>query len=329
MSDTDGESDAGSQEVEDSQEAEDAQEDKPEQVHLHPLTPEIMAESLSLLCKTGNALAHAYVRVDLKDRELTDVYALSSFIHLRYVDISGNQLFDISPLAHLSQLLWLNAEGNRLTSARLDNLPFLQIASFARNRIQDTEGIAHPFLETLNLSHNQIRAVSGFDPLKLTFLHTLELRANHLESTLGICLPHLRHLYLAANQIFSLEGLELLVSLQTLHLRENQIEKLDGFSVRMGSLQYLNLRANQIIDIQQTKRLHCLPKLRALVLAENPCTDEESHRLEVLMALPGLQRLDKESFTPDERAEAAEALRAREQQEGKLNEEGQELEEAG
>ncbi|XP_059815059.1 leucine-rich repeat-containing protein 23-like isoform X2 [Hypanus sabinus] len=311
MSDTDGESDAGSQEVEDSQEAEDAQEDKPEQVHLHPLTPEIMAESLSLLCKTGNALAHAYVRVDLKDRELTDVYALSSFIHLRYVDISGNQLFDISPLAHLSQLLWLNAEGNRLTSARLDNLPFLQIASFARNRIQDTEGIAHPFLETLNLSHNQIRAVSGFDPLKLTFLHTLELRANHLESTLGICLPHLRHLYL------------------TLHLRENQIEKLDGFSVRMGSLQYLNLRANQIIDIQQTKRLHCLPKLRALVLAENPCTDEESHRLEVLMALPGLQRLDKESFTPDERAEAAEALRAREQQEGKLNEEGQELEEAG
>ena len=34
----------------------------------NPLTEEVLAESLSLLCKTGNGLAHAYVRLDIHDR---------------------------------------------------------------------------------------------------------------------------------------------------------------------------------------------------------------------------------------------------------------------
>ena len=33
-----------------------------------PLTEEIISESLSLLCKTGDGLAHAYVRLDVKER---------------------------------------------------------------------------------------------------------------------------------------------------------------------------------------------------------------------------------------------------------------------
>ena len=38
------------------------------------------------------------------------------------------------------------------------------------------------------------------------------------------------------------EGLENLSNLTTLHLRDNQIETLSGFSKEMKSLQYLNLR---------------------------------------------------------------------------------------
>ena len=33
-----------------------------------PLTKEEAGESLSLLCKTGNGLSHAYVRIDLRDK---------------------------------------------------------------------------------------------------------------------------------------------------------------------------------------------------------------------------------------------------------------------
>ena len=46
----------------------------------------------------------------------------------------------------------------------------------------------------------------------------------------------------AANTIRSLEGLDRLEHLAKLHLRDNQIEKLDGFSENMKNLQYLNLR---------------------------------------------------------------------------------------
>lgn len=38
------------------------------------------------------------------------------------------------------------------------------------------------------------------------------------------------------------EGLENLRNLTTLHLRDNHIETLSGFSEEMQSLQYLNLR---------------------------------------------------------------------------------------
>jgi len=46
----------------------------------------------------------------------------------------------------------------------------------------------------------------------------------------------------AQNAIRSLEDLEGLGHLTTLHLRDNQLETLDGFCSSMKCLQYLNLR---------------------------------------------------------------------------------------
>jgi len=34
----------------------------------NPLTEEMLADSLSLLCKTGDGLAHAYVRLDVHEK---------------------------------------------------------------------------------------------------------------------------------------------------------------------------------------------------------------------------------------------------------------------
>uniref|UniRef100_A0A7M4ECL9 Leucine-rich repeat-containing protein 23 n=1 Tax=Crocodylus porosus TaxID=8502 RepID=A0A7M4ECL9_CROPO len=162
----------------------------------NPLTEEIMKEGLSLLCKTGNGLAHAYVKLEAKEKDLTDIGLLQNYIHLRYVDLSENQLRDLSPLGSLIHLLWLKVDGNRLTSATLQELPYLQIASFAHNRIKDTEGISHPRLGSLNLKGNEIQVISGLDPGKLANLHTLELRGNKIETTAGLHLPKLKNLYL-------------------------------------------------------------------------------------------------------------------------------------
>ncbi|XP_004643581.1 leucine-rich repeat-containing protein 23 [Octodon degus] len=270
------------------------------------LTEEMVKEGLSMLCKTGNGLAHAYVKLDLKDRDLTDISLLCSFIHLRYVDISENHLTDLAPLSNLTHLLWLKADGNQLRSAQLNELPYLQIASFAYNQITDTEGICHPRLTSLDLKGNRIQVVNGLDPEKLKSLHTLELRRNQLYTTVGINLPKLKKLFLAQNMLKKVEGLENLSDLTTLHLRDNHIETLSGFSKEMQSLQYLNLRGNSITSLGELAKLQELPKLRALVLLENPCTDETDYRQEALVQLPHLERLDKEFFEEEERAEADE-----------------------
>nr|XP_023404833.1 leucine-rich repeat-containing protein 23 isoform X1 [Loxodonta africana] len=239
-------------------------------------------------------------------RDLTDISLLRSYIHLRYVDVSENHLTDLSPLNYLTHLLWLKADGNRLRSAQLDELPYLQIASFAYNQITDTEGISHPRLGSLDLKGNRIRMVTGLDPQKLNSLHTLELRGNQLDSTLGINLPKLKNLFLAQNMLKKVEGLENLSNLTTLHLRDNQIETLSGFSGEMKSLQYLNLRGNMVTDLGELAKLRDLPKLRALVLLENPCTDESDYRQEALVQMAHLERLDKDFYEEEERAEADE-----------------------
>ncbi|XP_077866569.1 leucine-rich repeat-containing protein 23-like, partial [Saccoglossus kowalevskii] len=270
----------------------------------NPLTEEIIGESLSLLCKTGNGLAHAYVKLDIHDKELSDISLLSSFIHLRYVDITQNKIRDISPLNSLTHLLTLKCDRNLLTSAKLDELPYLQTASLASNAITSTEGVNHPLLETLILSFNEITVIRGLEPSKLGRLHTLELRGNKLESTDGIHLPNLKSLFLASNTIKKLEGLERLEHLTTLHLRDNQIDKLDGFSENMKNLQYVNLRGNNISDVKETSKLKCLPLLRALVISENPCSDEDDYRMEVLIQLRRIERLDKDEYNDEERQEA-------------------------
>ena len=85
-------------------------------------------------------------------RALTDILILNSFIHLQFIDISKNNLRDISPLNALTHLLVLKADYNKLPSAQLDELPYLQVASFNYNRIKSTEGLNHPQLEHLSLN---------------------------------------------------------------------------------------------------------------------------------------------------------------------------------
>ncbi|XP_041692026.1 leucine-rich repeat-containing protein 23 isoform X2 [Coregonus clupeaformis] len=308
---------------------EDVQEEnmseKEDQIEPCPLTQEIMIPGLSLLCRTGNGLAHAFVKLELKDRRLTDIALVSSFVHLRFLDVSSNHLSDLSPLATLTQLLWLKGDGNMVAGFRgqpLGQLTYLQWLSLALNRLRDLEGLEGPALESLNLIGNGIQRVSvsllgngiqrvsGLQYHLLTNLVTLELRGNKLETTDGIYLPNLRRLYLAQNAIKRLEGLGKLEHLTTLHLRDNQLETLDGISPNMKTLQYLNIRGNLVSAQRALRSLVGVSKtLRALVLAENPLVETGDYRLCVLSRLPLLERLDKEPISPEEKSEAQEKLR--------------------
>ncbi|XP_052819568.1 leucine-rich repeat-containing protein 23-like isoform X2 [Mya arenaria] len=307
-----GEEQVGEEEGEEEQQEEEQEpEEEEEKVPEVALTDEMMPECLSLLCKTGDGLAHAYVKLDIKERELTNISLLKTFIHLRYVDVSKNNLKDISPLSALTHMLTLKADENMLTSAKLEEMPFLQVASFNSNKITSTEGVNHPMLEHLSMNNNEITKVSGLDAQKLCRLHSLELRGNKLTTTDGIGLPNLKNLFLGANMIKQLEGLEQLTGMTTCHLRENQLTQLDGFSEENKMLQYINMRGNNLTDVKEVKKLAVIPLLRALVLSENPAAEEDDYRVEVLIALRKLERLDKEEYTEDERNDAEEMAEAR------------------
>ncbi|KAM4610916.1 leucine-rich repeat-containing protein 23 [Polymixia lowei] len=289
------------------------EEDNDDQVLVSPLTQETISQGLSLLCRTGNGLAHAYVKLDLKDKGLTDIATISKCIHLRFLDVSNNHLTDLSPLASLTQLLWLKIDGNAVASFKgqpLGQLTYLQWLSLAMNHLNDLEGLSGTALESLNLISNNIQRVNGLQYSRLTNLVTLELRGNHLETTDGIYLPNLRRLYLAQNVIKHLEGLEKLERLTTLHLRDNQLETLDGISPNMKYLQYLNVRGNVIFSQNTLLSLGRVSNtLRTLVLSENPVAETEDYRLSVLVCLPQLERLDKDPVSSVERTEAQERVK--------------------
>lgn len=286
-----------------------------------PINEDIMADSLQLLCKTGNGLSHAYVRLDAGQKEITDISLLKNYIHLRYIDLSNNNLKEIDSLNVLTHLLTLKLDFNKLTSAKLDSLPYLQHASFSNNKIKSIEGISHPKLEILNLNKNEITDLEGLDSDKLPNLQTLELRENKLTSTKGIKLITLKSLFIAANLITSLDDISELQSLSALHMRDNKLEKLDNITEEMASLQYLNLRGNLVGDYNEVKKMQVLPKLKAIVLLETPLAENSDYRLEVLIAVRRLERLDKDEYMEEERSEAEglyEERRQKEQEEAAI-----------
>lgn len=71
-----------------------------------------------------------------------------------------------------------------------------------------------------------------------------------------------------------------------------------------------------VTDLGELAKLQDLPKLRALVLLDNPCADESDYRQEALVQLAHLERLDKDFYEEEERAEADEIRqRMKEEQE--------------
>lgn len=61
-----------------------------------------------------------------------------------------------------------------------------------------------------------------------------------------------------------------------------------------------------------------MPKLRALVLLDTPLTENSDYRLEILISVRRLERLDKDEYLEEERGEAEqiyEERRVKEQEE--------------
>ncbi|XP_067009262.2 leucine-rich repeat-containing protein 23-like [Anabrus simplex] len=272
-------------------------EEEEEEEAPHVLTKEEAGKCLCLLGKAANGIEYAYLMLKANNLGLTDISVIPSFKHVLFVDVIGNRLKDdaLEVLANMEFLLMIKADENRLRSARITTMPYLQVLTLNKNEITSTEGIEHPLLQCLELNYNRIKEVSCLNPKVLNRLKVLELRGNSLLTTARIRFPTLESLYLAENKIEKLVDFQFLVNLRTLHLRDNPLSNLDGFSEKMASLSYLNLRKCNIQDMNEFKKLAILPMLDKLVISENPFIEEmeEDYKSTVLSFLPKLKRLNK------------------------------------
>ncbi|KYN27772.1 PREDICTED: leucine-rich repeat-containing protein 23-like [Trachymyrmex cornetzi] len=286
------------------------------------LTHAEAGECLHNLGKCVTQYEYAYLSLDASDRGLTNISVIASFKHVRYVNVSENRLTSeaLCALETIPYLQTLRADRNCLTSMELKPMPYLQELTLNWNKLTDTSGIRHKSLERLELNHNDIRTVN-VDPQILVNLRTLELRGNALVSTAGICCPGLTRLFLAENQIEKIENLGVLVNLTTLHLRSNKLANLDGFTKQCRSLNYVNLRDNELPRISELKKLNCLPNLEILIVLGNPLLREEKEEKEyrriILTMLPKLKRIDKDPVLDQERNEAKELLKKIQKSESK------------
>ncbi|KAG5882096.1 hypothetical protein JTB14_017515 [Gonioctena quinquepunctata] len=304
----------------------------PETIPERKLTFDEASRCLNTLGKDESGVRYAYLMMTVTEKKLTDISVIENFKHLLFLDLSGNflNLEALEVLAKLPYLLFIKAERNRIESAALPCMPFLQVLILNKNQIIDTCGMIQPILETLELCDNSIYTAQ-FDAEGMKNLKVLSMSGNHLIDTSGTYPLGLEKLFLGKNNISKITpNINALTNLKILHLRENNIRKLNGFNENMANLTYLNLRDNKINKIRQFRKLTCLPNLDTLIVKGNPAgkkvridedLDEEEReeqeeeygeygppldpiRVALLVLLPNLKRIDKDLVKPDEREEA-------------------------
>lgn len=287
---------------------EDAQaEAEPPAPVVKALSEDDVAQGLSLLARTANGLSHAYVRLDVKGRGLTDITAALALVHLRFLDVSDNMLTDVSGVAGLPTLLALDASGNKLPAAlNLPPMPVLQTAILARNQIASLDGFRQPLLTKLDLSGNAITSVAALTAATVPALTVLNVARNALQDLAGLALHTLADLDVSENQLKSMEGVGALHQLHTLRAAQNKIASVRELGAGLVLLRALDLRANELLEASDLKPLHLLPALAVLNLSENVVAETSSYRIEVLVINKHVTTLDDVAVGEEERDEAAE-----------------------
>ncbi|CAL2032446.1 unnamed protein product [Caenorhabditis brenneri] len=188
---------------------------------------------------------------------------LSGMKQLEHLDISKNKILSLKKPSSL-----LSITADETSSVRRLNL--------AGNRINNMSDIHifenMPFLTYVDVSFNRIRFISPRVFEKLNNLESLFLQNNQLSHFPSLFrLEKLRHLMLDNNQIQKIDNFSLadLPKLQHLSLAGNQIDIItENTFANLRSLRYLDISNNRIIKILPSA-LYQLPALDVLHLDQN------------------------------------------------------------
>ncbi len=141
--------------------------------------------------------------------------------------------------------------------------------SIRNNKIETIENLENLRLESLNLSQNRLKIVSGLSTLKQ--MSRLDLSRNEIHK---YCFP---------------EG--------SLRYRLKGLEECDY-------LRFLDLSGNKISKVRQIVYIEDLPLLTEFDLSFNPIQCKKYYRFQVLYRIPQMRRLDGVDITAKEKVKA-------------------------
>ncbi|KAI8804767.1 hypothetical protein BJ742DRAFT_444581 [Cladochytrium replicatum] len=186
--------------------------------------------------------------------------------------------------------------------ANIDSLD-KAVATVPRHQQKSAQGW-NLSIRSINLHANRISKLDGRVLKQFSNLVSLNLSGNEISSIESLeCCPLLEDLNLSSNRISTAHGLASLVYLRKLQLAYNLISRLGGFMDIHGDhfvLEYLDLKGNDIKELDQLIYLKGLTKLRHLILAgsqsvgkANPfCHPEIYQRSVIFELLPQVLSVD-------------------------------------
>ncbi|XP_026194359.1 leucine-rich repeat-containing protein 23 [Cyclospora cayetanensis] len=245
------------------------------------LNGEVLNRALRDVSRTVDGSGYAFTRLICCGKGVTSLPdALQHYVHLRYIDISGNKISNLTAFSRLPNLLSLNA---------------------AENNIEDVSCLASPgalpYLSLLNLSNNRI---SKAPTLPLQRLTRLSLDANPITTLTGFVYPpSLTHLSLRGTPLESLDCLPLSDTLTSLYLSHTRIQQLLPLE-KFPQIKTLDLEGCALPS-EQLKVLVSLPMLKEVCLSPlGTSAGDDQFRSEILKVLPRLQWINGREVTSDE-----------------------------
>lgn len=286
-----------------------------EQVQNDVLTSDLISEGLCHVEETTDGKGWAFTQLNVPGQNLTSIDPkLSTYSHLRHVDLSHNSFSDIDILKSLPNLVSANLNKNELQSVpSFKESVRLRQLRLDDNKLAELPSLEVPRLQILSVSGNQITNVEGAT-LSNTLTELCMARNGLTSFDVTTRCEHLKKIDLSENELTSVGSLSNFPNLETLVLKQNQLESLESLGSAARTLRTLDIGNNVLKDIKQFESLKDHQDLNTITIAGNEGLVEEygdDLLVELILVLPQLRNVDGVAVSLDVRTQAAELRKQR------------------
>jgi len=190
----------------------------------------------------------------------------SSFAHVTTLNLSSNGLFSLRGVERLPALRTLDVRFNELRT--LDELSTgpakwtLRAVDASGNAIESVRGLALPALRTLRLNSNALRDDDDGDDDESAFRGMEALKV----------------LDVADNALTRVPNASACLGLRAVGLSRNALSSLEALSRRLpATVTDLDIRANDVVDVEEFRHLRYFPRLARLWFKGNPMEARAVH----------------------------------------------------